>query len=72
MPAVLVGDARLGGISATLAAADFLLARGYDVDAVLLIGGQQVRVGGMWGRVWAASAPCVGPLPRGCLGWAGW
>ena len=34
LPAVLVGDGRLGGISTTLAAADSLLLRGYDLAAV--------------------------------------
>ncbi|EFJ52827.1 hypothetical protein VOLCADRAFT_40597, partial [Volvox carteri f. nagariensis] len=34
LPAVLVGDARLGGISATLSSYDSLVARGWDVEAV--------------------------------------
>ena len=34
LPAVLVGDGRLGGISTTLAAADSLRLRGYDLAAV--------------------------------------
>ena len=36
---VLVGDARLGGISATLCAWECLLRRGYDVDSLLFVGG---------------------------------
>lgn len=35
-PAVLVGDSRLGGISATRSAYDSLLLLGYDVDTILL------------------------------------
>ncbi|KAG5913328.1 hypothetical protein E4U42_001276, partial [Claviceps africana] len=35
-PALLVGDARLGGISQTIAAFESLRIRGYDVEAVLL------------------------------------
>ena len=35
-PVVLAGDARLGGISATVAAFESLRLRGYDVAAVLL------------------------------------
>ena len=34
---MLVGDGRLGGISSTLAAADSLKIRGYDLAAVLLL-----------------------------------
>eukprot|EP00208_Stichococcus_sp_RCC1054_P000920 CAMPEP_0206139432 /NCGR_PEP_ID=MMETSP1473-20131121/6079_1 /ASSEMBLY_ACC=CAM_ASM_001109 /TAXON_ID=1461547 /ORGANISM="Stichococcus sp, Strain RCC1054" /LENGTH=768 /DNA_ID=CAMNT_0053533229 /DNA_START=85 /DNA_END=2388 /DNA_ORIENTATION=- len=37
LPAVLVGDGRLGGISATIAAFEVLRSRGYDVPAVLLM-----------------------------------
>ncbi len=37
LPALLVGDPRLGGISATLSAYESLLLRGYDVDAILLM-----------------------------------
>jgi dethiobiotin synthetase/adenosylmethionine--8-amino-7-oxononanoate aminotransferase len=36
-PVVLVGDGRLGGISATLSALESLLTRGYDVHAIALI-----------------------------------
>lgn len=36
LPAVLLGDSRLGGISATIAAYEALLGRGYDVPAVVL------------------------------------
>lgn len=39
LPAVLVGDGRLGGISTTLAAADVLRMRGYDIAAVILTEG---------------------------------
>ncbi|KAG5220851.1 onanonoxo-7-onima-8-eninoihtemlysoneda [Salix suchowensis] len=36
LPAILVGDSKLGGISATISAYESLLLRGYDIDAVLL------------------------------------
>ncbi|KAG5728390.1 Adenosylmethionine-8-amino-7-oxononanoate aminotransferase [Termitomyces sp. T112] len=36
LPAILIGDANLGGISTTIAAYEALLLRGYIVDAVLL------------------------------------
>ncbi|GAX27418.1 adenosylmethionine---8-amino-7-oxononanoate aminotransferase [Fistulifera solaris] len=36
-PVVLVGDGRLGGISATLAALEVVIARGYDVAALVLL-----------------------------------
>lgn len=39
LPVVLVGDGRLGGISATLSALESLIIRGYDVAAVAMIGG---------------------------------
>lgn len=35
LPVVLVGDHKLGGISATISAAESLLIRGYDIDAVV-------------------------------------
>ncbi|RHY20963.1 hypothetical protein DYB25_010118 [Aphanomyces astaci] len=37
LPAVLVGDGKLGGISATMSALDSLLLRGYDVPWIVLI-----------------------------------
>ncbi|CAK4749557.1 hypothetical protein LEN26_011750 [Aphanomyces euteiches] len=37
LPAVLVGDGKLGGISTTMSALDSLLLRGYDVPAIVLI-----------------------------------
>ena len=37
LPGLLVGDGRLGGISATLSALDSLLLRGYDVPLVVLM-----------------------------------
>ncbi|KAJ7074717.1 PLP-dependent transferase [Mycena amicta] len=36
LPTILIGDSRLGGISATISAYESLLLRGYIVDAVLL------------------------------------
>ena len=38
LPALLVGDGQLGGISTTLSSLDALLLRGYDVVAVVLAG----------------------------------
>ncbi|KAI4696754.1 uncharacterized protein J4E88_000932 [Alternaria novae-zelandiae] len=35
LPAVLVGDHRLGGIASTISAAESLIMRGYDIDAVV-------------------------------------
>jgi dethiobiotin synthetase/adenosylmethionine--8-amino-7-oxononanoate aminotransferase len=35
LPAVLVGDHRLGGIASTISAAESLVMRGYDIDAVV-------------------------------------
>ncbi len=37
LPVVLVGDGRLGGISATLSAMESLIVRGYDIHALVLI-----------------------------------
>ena len=37
LPVVLVGDGRLGGISATLSALESLLTRGYDIHGILLL-----------------------------------
>jgi bifunctional dethiobiotin synthetase / adenosylmethionine---8-amino-7-oxononanoate aminotransferase len=36
LPTILIGDAKLGGISTTIAAYESLMLRGYIVDAVLL------------------------------------
>lgn len=36
LPAILVGDGRLGGITATIAAYESLAHRGYDVAAVAI------------------------------------
>ncbi|RWW09418.1 hypothetical protein GW17_00027093 [Ensete ventricosum] len=36
LPSILVGDGRLGGISATIAAYECLTSRGYDVAAIIL------------------------------------
>jgi dethiobiotin synthetase/adenosylmethionine--8-amino-7-oxononanoate aminotransferase len=35
LPAVLVGDHRLGGIASTISSAESLIMRGYDIDAVV-------------------------------------
>ena len=36
LPAILVGDGRLGGISGTISAYETLKLRGYDIDAVVI------------------------------------
>jgi bifunctional dethiobiotin synthetase / adenosylmethionine---8-amino-7-oxononanoate aminotransferase len=37
LPAILVGDGRLGGISATISALESLITRGYEVHGIILI-----------------------------------
>ena len=44
LPAVLVADARLGGISTSLSAYEVLLSRGYDVPFVVMADGSQAQV----------------------------
>lgn len=39
LPAILVGDSRLGGISTTVSAYETLSTRGYDVPAIAMAGG---------------------------------
>ncbi|KAG2439490.1 hypothetical protein HXX76_004844 [Chlamydomonas incerta] len=46
LPCVLVGDPRLGGIAATLSALDSLVARGWEVEAVVLVGQSQSYAAG--------------------------
>lgn len=43
LPAILVGDHKLGGISATISAYESLRLRGYDVETVLLLRNEQYR-----------------------------
>lgn len=43
MPAILIGDYKLGGISATISAFESLRLRGYDVESVLLLHNEQYR-----------------------------
>lgn len=42
-PAILVGDSRLGGISATISSFESLRIRGYDVEQVLLFKNEEYR-----------------------------
>jgi Adenosylmethionine-8-amino-7-oxononanoate aminotransferase len=49
LPAVLVGDGRLGGISATLSALESLIVRGYDVHAIVLIDSSNAHVNETYG-----------------------
>ncbi|KAF7789731.1 hypothetical protein EIP86_000677 [Pleurotus ostreatoroseus] len=43
LPTILVGDSRLGGISATISSYESLLLRGYTVDAILLFRDEYYR-----------------------------
>ncbi|KAJ7102840.1 onanonoxo-7-onima-8-eninoihtemlysoneda [Mycena epipterygia] len=43
LPTILIGDSRLGGISATISAYESLLLRGYVVDAILLFRDEYYR-----------------------------
>ena len=43
MPTILIGDAKLGGISSTIASYESLLVRGYTIDAVLLFRDEYYR-----------------------------
>ncbi|OJD38104.1 adenosylmethionine-8-amino-7-oxononanoate aminotransferase [Diplodia corticola] len=43
LPAILIGDSNLGGISATVSAFESLRIRGYDVEAVLLFKNEQYQ-----------------------------
>ncbi|KAL0037506.1 hypothetical protein WJX77_000433 [Trebouxia sp. C0004] len=43
LPAILVGDARLGGISTSVTAYETLRARGYDVPVIVLAAGSHAR-----------------------------
>ena len=44
LPAILVADARLGGISTSLTAYEVLLSRGYDVPFIVMAGGKHAGV----------------------------
>lgn len=43
LPAILVGDHKLGGISATISAFESLRLRGYDVESVLMLENEQYQ-----------------------------
>ncbi|OMP84286.1 Bifunctional dethiobiotin synthetase/7,8-diamino-pelargonic acid aminotransferase, mitochondrial [Diplodia seriata] len=43
LPAILIGDSKLGGISATISAFESLRIRGYDVEAVMLFENEKYR-----------------------------
>ncbi|TDL14583.1 onanonoxo-7-onima-8-eninoihtemlysoneda [Rickenella mellea] len=43
LPTILIGDAKLGGISATISSYESLLLRGYSVDSILLFRDEQYR-----------------------------
>lgn len=44
LPAILVADAKLGGISTSLSAYETLLSRGYDVPFVVMADGKHAKV----------------------------
>jgi dethiobiotin synthetase/adenosylmethionine--8-amino-7-oxononanoate aminotransferase len=75
VPALLVGDARLGGISCSLCAWEALVRRGFDVRSVVFVGddaalgnADAVRaVTGLGDGVLATVAPP--PLPEPLDGW---
>ena len=74
-PALLVGDARLGGISCSLCAWEALVRRGFDVRSIVFVGddaalgnAEAVRaVTGLGDGVLATTAPP--PLPEPLDGW---
>ncbi|KAL1638064.1 hypothetical protein SLS58_008990 [Diplodia intermedia] len=43
LPAILIGDSKLGGISATISAFESLRIRGYDIEAVMLFNDEKYR-----------------------------
>jgi len=59
IPAVLVGDGRLGGISCTLSALESLIFRGYDVHGIIL-----VDDGGGYGNVTALREYACRRVPK--------
>lgn len=69
LPCLLVADARLGGVSATLCAAEALVARGYDLVAVALPGAQPTAggdsIGGERADALATAAQLAPHLPAG-------
>ena len=74
LPTLLVGDARVGGISCTLCAWECLVRRGYDVRSIVLVGGdsalgnaEAVRDVTGLDSVVATGAPP--PLPEPLDGW---
>ena len=63
LPVVLVADSRLGGISASIAAYEALLVRGYDVQSVLLFRDEYYRNHEYLGDYFGRREIPVRPLP---------
>ncbi|KAG2501947.1 hypothetical protein HYH03_000445 [Edaphochlamys debaryana] len=57
LPAILVGDPRLGGIAATLSALDSLQGRGWSVEAVVVLGAGEQTVPSASASAAAARVP---------------
>ncbi|KAF0688603.1 Aste57867_19776 [Aphanomyces stellatus] len=66
LPAVLVGDGKLGGISATMSALESLLLRGYDIPCIVLIEQDELdNAGAIHDRATELNIPvfALGKLP---------
>lgn len=64
LPTILIGDAKLGGISTTISAYEALLVRGYIVDAVLLFHDDYYRNSEYLGPYFAEREVHVSAIPR--------
>ena len=77
LPSLLVGDGRLGGISATLSSLDSLLLRGYDVPMVVLMDESGANTAAVQQHVGAhvrvlPFPRCLEPPPLRAPATAGW
>jgi dethiobiotin synthetase/adenosylmethionine--8-amino-7-oxononanoate aminotransferase len=63
LPAVLVGDGQLGGISTTIAAYEALDARGYDVAAIILADGGHGNAAALARYCESVAPPSAGASP---------
>lgn len=63
LPAILVADARLGGISTSLSAYETLRSRGYDVPFIVMAGGKHARVNSLAVQANVEPDTCVVALP---------
>lgn len=64
LPAILVADAKLGGISTSLSAYETLLSRGYDVPFVVMANGKHARVNSLAVHANVEPDTTVVVLPR--------